>query len=327
MIMRISLPVDFHRRGARRNPEDGMARQQRSFRFPWGFLLRGTVLWGLLLAAAFPASEVTAGSVGTEGTFITVASTTSTRDSGLFDDLLPRFTAKTGIEVRVVAVGTGQAIRLARNGDADVLFVHDLPSETKFVEAGFGVGRRDVMYNDFVVVGPRSDPAGIKGGRDAAVAFRRIARTHSSFVSRGDNSGTNKAERRIWKAAHIDPTGASGEWYLETGSGMGAALNTSAAKNAYSLSDRGTWLKFRNPRELTILVEGDPRLFNQYGITLVNPARFPHVKAKAGRAFIDWITSWEGQQAIAEYRINGKPLFVPNYRKPSSQDQRHPSTG
>jgi tungstate transport system substrate-binding protein len=297
-------------------------RRKRSLTFPWGFLLQITVLWGILLITIplARAADKTPSPKTPDATtaFITVASTTSTRDSGLFDAILPRFTAKTGIKVRVIAVGTGQAIRLARNGDADVLFVHDPISEKKFIEAGFGVGRRDVMYNDFVVIGPRSDPAGIKGGKDAAIAFGRIARNHSAFVSRGDNSGTNKAEQQIWKAARIDPRLASGKWYLETGSGMGAALNTAAAKGAYTLSDRGTWLKFKNPRKLTILVAGDPRLFNQYGIILVNPARFPHVKARAGRAFFEWITSTQGQQAIADYRIGGRPLFVPNYGKPAS---------
>ena len=249
--------------------------------------------------------------------FITVASTTSTENSGLFAHLLPKFEAATGINVRVVAVGTGQAIRIARNGDADVLFVHDRAAEERFVAAGFGVARRDVMYNDFIIVGPRDDPAGIRGLKDATAALKRIAaanagRARIPFVSRGDDSGTHKAELRLWQAAGIDVAALSGKWYLETGSGMGATLNTAAGVNGYALADRGTWLNFRNRGDLVTVVEGDRRLFNPYGVTLVNPERYPHVKAADGQAFIDWLTSPAGQDAIAGYRINGQQAFFPN---------------
>ena len=244
--------------------------------------------------------------------FITVASTTSTQDSGLFDQLLPLFTAKTGIEVRVVAVGTGQAIKLAENGDADVLLVHAKKAEEDFVAAGFGVKRFDVMYNDFVVVGPAADPAGVTGGSDIVAALQAIAATQSIFLSRGDDSGTHKAELKLWATAGIDVKAASGTWYRETGSGMGATLNTAAALPAYTLADRATWLAFENKADLAIAVEGDERLFNQYGVTLVNPARHPHVKAADGQAFVDWLISPEGQAAIAAYGINGQQLFFPN---------------
>jgi tungstate transport system substrate-binding protein len=243
---------------------------------------------------------------------IVVASTTSTDNSGLFDYLLPIFEAESGIKVNIVAVGTGQAIRIGEAGDADVLLVHDKPSEEKFVAEGFGVDRRDVMYNDFVIVGPTSDPAGIKGMKDAAAAFAKIAAAKAPFASRGDNSGTNKAEMRLWQAAGVDPKTASGTWYRETGSGMGATLNTSSSMEAYTLTDRGTWLSFRNPGDLEIDVEGDPRLFNQYGVILVNPEKYPHVKVAAGQAFIDWLTSPEGQQAIAGFKVDDKLLFFPN---------------
>jgi tungstate transport system substrate-binding protein len=243
---------------------------------------------------------------------IIVASTTSTDNSGLFAYLLPIFESKTKIKVHVVAVGTGQAIRQARAGDADVLFVHDKPSEVRFVADGYGLDRRDVMYNDFVIVGPAADPAGIAGSGDATAAFARIAAATVPFASRGDDSGTNKAERRLWSAAGIDPNSASGTWYRETGSGMGATLNTASSMDAYALTDRATWLSFRNRGELRLLVEGDDRLFNQYGITLVDPARHPHVAAADGRAFIDWITSPEGQRSIAAFTVGGKQLFFPN---------------
>ena len=243
---------------------------------------------------------------------IIVASTTSTQNSGLFDHILPMFEAETGIKVHVVAVGTGQAIRLARRGDADVLFVHHKPSELKFVADGFGVKRFDVMYNDFVIVGPSDDPAGIHGMTDAAAAFAHIAQAKAVFASRGDDSGTNKAERALWKAAGIDVAGASGRWYRETGSGMGATLNTASGLDAYTLSDRATWLNFRNRGRLAILVEGDSRLFNQYGVTLVNPKKYPHVRVAEGQAFIDWLLSDKGQAAIAAYRVNGQQLFFPN---------------
>ncbi|WP_076650151.1 extracellular solute-binding protein [Pontibaca methylaminivorans] len=244
--------------------------------------------------------------------FITVQSTTSTENSGLFDELLPKFTEKTGIEVRVVAVGTGQAIKNAANGDGDVLFVHDTPSEEKFVADGEGVSRADVMYNDFILVGPESDPAGIKGDDDVVDAFRKIAEAEAPFASRADESGTHKAELRIWEDAGIDIADASGGWYAETGSGMGATLNTGIGMGAYILTDRGTWISFGNKDGYEITVEGDEKLFNQYGIILVNPEKHPNVKAEAGQQFIDWILSDEGQEAIASYKIDGQELFFPN---------------
>ena len=245
-------------------------------------------------------------------TFITVASTTSTENSGLFGFLLPKFTEKTGIEVRVVAVGTGQAIKNAENGDADVLFVHHKPSEEKFVAEGYGVERFDVMYNDFVLIGPGSDPASVKGGHDIGVALSAIAETQSPFASRGDDSGTHKKELSLWQEADADVKAASGTWYRETGSGMGATLNTASGMNAYVLSDRATWLNFGNKGDLTIVVEGDPKLFNQYGIILVNPEKHPHLKANEGQQFIDWVRSEEGQKLIAEYQIGGQQAFFPN---------------
>lgn len=244
--------------------------------------------------------------------FITVASTTSTANSGLFDFLLPKFTEKTGIEVRVVAVGTGKAIKLAQNGDADVLFVHHKPSELKFVSEGFGVKRSDVMYNDFVMVGPKSDPAGIKGMKKAGDALKKIADSNAPFASRGDNSGTNKKELELWKGAGIDPTGAGNKWYSATGSGMGATLNVASGMNAYSLTDRATWLKFKNKGDLAILVEGDPVLFNQYGIILVNPKKHAHVKTELGQTFIDWVIGKDGQKLINEYQILGNQAFFAN---------------
>lgn len=250
--------------------------------------------------------------------FITVASTTSTEQSGLFGHLLPRFTAKTGIEVRVVALGTGQALKLGERGDADVVFVHDRPAEEAFLKAGFGVDRRDVMYNDFIVVGPKADPARVAGGKDVVAAFKTIAAAKAPFVSRGDDSGTHKAELRLWQDAGVDLATARGPWYRETGSGMGPALNTAAGMDAYILADRGTWLNFKNRGTLGIVVEGDARLFNQYGVMLVNPARHPHVKAAQGRTFMDWLTSGEGQQAIADYKIGGEQLFFANARKQGS---------
>jgi tungstate transport system substrate-binding protein len=266
-------------------------------------------LAALLLAGLLAAP---AGSALAAGTFITVASTTSTENSGLFGYILPKFTALTGIEVRVVAKGTGQAIKIAQNGDVDVLFVHHRPSEDKFVTDGYATRRYDVMYNDFVLVGPGSDPAGIAGTKDAAAAFGRIAKTQTPFASRGDNSGTHKAELGIWKAAGIDVKQASGTWYRELGSGMGATLNTAAGMDAYTLADRGTWLSFKNRRNLKVVVEGDPRLFNPYGVMLVNPAKHPSVKAEEGQAFIDWLVSPAGQRAIGEYKINGEQLFYAN---------------
>ena len=246
------------------------------------------------------------------GRFITLASTTSTENSGLFGHLLPRFKRATGIGVRVIAVGTGQALRIARNGDADVLLVHHRASEERFVAEGFGVARHDVMYNDYVLVGPRSDPAGLRGLADAAAALARIAASHAVFASRGDDSGTHKKEQDLWAAAGLDPTAASGTWYRETGSGMGATLNAAAGMDAYALADRATWLAFANKRGLKVLVEGDTRLFNPYGVILVNPAKHPHVKAADGRAFIGWVVSDEGQAAIAAFRVDGRQLFFPN---------------
>lgn len=245
--------------------------------------------------------------------FIVVASTTSTEDSGLFKYLLPLFKAKTGIDVRVVAQGTGQALATARKGDADVVFVHDKVAEQKFMEEGFGLDRREVMYNDFVIVGPKPDPAKILGGKDVIESLKKIASTQSPFASRGDKSGTHAAELRYWKQAEIDPQTGKGTWYRETGSGMGPTLNTASAMGAYAFTDRGTWLSFKNRGDLGIMVEGDTKLFNQYGIMLVNPAKHAHVKKELGQAFIDWVTSTEGQSAIAAYKIEGQQLFFPNY--------------
>jgi tungstate transport system substrate-binding protein len=244
--------------------------------------------------------------------FITVASTTSTEQSGLFKHLLPLFTRKTGIEVRVVAVGTGQALDIGRRGDADVVFVHARPLEEKFMAEGQGVKRYDVMYNDFVLIGPKSDPAQVSGMKDVAAAFQKIKAAQAPFVSRGDRSGTHFAELQIWKLAGIDIETDKGGWYRDTGQGMGPALNTAAGMNAYILSDRGTWLSFKNRADLGIVVEGDKRLFNQYGIMLVNPQKHPNVKKEMGRAFVDWVISPEGQQAIADYKIDGQQLFFPN---------------
>lgn len=244
---------------------------------------------------------------------IVVSSTTSTEQSGLFGHLLPRFEAKTGIKVKVVALGTGQALDTARRGDADVVFVHDRPAEDKFVAEGWGVERRDVMYNDFVIVGPKTDAAKVKGMTDVVEGFRRIAAGTAPFISRGDKSGTNSAELRFWKEANIDPKAWTG--YKEAGAGMGPTLNMAAALNGYTLSDRGTWLSFKNRQDLEIVLAGDKRLFNPYGVMLVNPAKYPHVKKVAGMKFIDWITSREGQEAIAAYKINGEQLFFPSANK------------
>lgn len=243
--------------------------------------------------------------------FITVASTTSTEQSGLFKHLLPLFTKKTGIEVRVVALGTGQALDVGRRGDADVVLVHDKAAEDKFVADGFAAKRQDVMYNDFVLIGPGGDPAKASG-RDVLEGFRRIAAAKAAFVSRGDRSGTHAAELRFWQDAGVDLDAVKGDWYKQIGQGMGPALNTAAASNAYVLADRGTWLSFRNRADLKVLVEGDRRLFNQYGIMLVSPAKHPHVKRAEGQAFIDWLVSDEGQTAIADHKIGGEQLFFPN---------------
>ena len=267
------------------------------------------------LAAAFIAALLLAPLPAKSQQFITVASTTSTEQSGLFRELLPAFTKDTGIEARVVAVGTGQALDMGRRGDADVVFVHDKVAEEKFVAEGFGVKRLPVMYNDFVIVGPRADPAGAKG-KDVAAALKRIADKQSPFTSRADKSGTHAAELRYWKAAGIEkPAGA---WYRETGSGMGPTLNTAAGMDAYALTDRGTWLNFRNRADLVVLVEGDQRLFNQYGVMLVNPDKHSHVKKDLGRKFVDWVVSPKGQAAIAGYRIGGEQLFFPNAAQPGA---------
>ncbi|MBU6190611.1 MAG: substrate-binding domain-containing protein [Betaproteobacteria bacterium] len=250
-----------------------------------------------------------------DGGHIVMASTTSTEQSGLFTHLLPRFFAKTGIQVRVVALGTGQAIAVATRGDADLLFVHDKVAEEKFVADGLGLARHDVMYNDFIVIGPASDPARLAGVRDVVRALGQIAQGRHLFLSRGDRSGTHAAELRFWKDAGIDPKASTGGWYRETGSGMGPLLNIASSMNAYALTDRGTWLNFRNRGELKVLVEGDDRLLNPYGVIVVNPARHPHVKLKQAQAFTDWILSAEGQQAIADYRIGGEALFFPNAKR------------
>jgi len=249
---------------------------------------------------------------------IVVASTTSTQDSSLFGHILPLFKAKTGIDVKVVAQGTGQALDTGRRGDADVLFVHAKAQEEKFVADGFGVKRYPVMYNDFVLIGPKSDPAGIKGMSDVAEALKAIKSKGAPFISRGDRSGTHIAELDLWKAAGIDIGKEKGPWYKEIGQGMGAALNTASAANAYVLADRGTWLSFKNRGDLDILVAGDKRLFNQYGVMLVNPEKHPHVKKALGQAFIDWLVSPEGQKAIADYKINGQELFFPNANIPGA---------
>jgi tungstate transport system substrate-binding protein len=260
-----------------------------------------------VLACALPFPPTTA-----QDKFIVVASTTSTEQSGLFSHLLPAFEADTGIEVRVVAVGTGQALDIGRRGDADVVFVHDRVAEEKFMSEGMGVKRLPVMYNDFVLVGPRSDPAKVDGGKDILAALQKIAAAKVPFVSRADKSGTHAAELRYWKMAGIDIAAIKGPWYRETGTGMGPALNTAAGMDAYILADRGTWLSFKNRGSLDIAVQGDKRLFNQYGVMLVNPAKHPNVKQALGQQFIDWLVSARGQGVIASYKINGEALFFPN---------------
>ncbi len=245
------------------------------------------------------------------GASITVASTTSTDNSGLFAELLPKFEAASGIRARVVAVGTGAALRLGQHGDADVLLVHARDAELKFVAAGYGVNRREVMANDFVIVGPLDDPAGIAGGTDAVAALTAIAKSKSRFTSRGDDSGTHKAELKLWRATGLDPAATRQRWYLEVGAGMGATLNVAAGRSAYALTDRATWLAFKNPGDLDIVVQGDVRLKNIYGVMMVNPARHPHVNQSAGSAFIDWIVGPAGQRAIADFRIKGQQVFFP----------------
>jgi tungstate transport system substrate-binding protein len=272
---------------------------------------------GMLLAVAVLLAVVVMPAAAAER-YITVASTTSTENSGLFGSILPKFQQATGIEVRVVAVGTGQAMKNAERGDADVLFVHHQPSEEQFVAQGFGVKRHDVMYNDYVLLGPQQDPGGIKGMQDTVAALAQIAAKAVPFVSRGDDSGTHKLELSLWQAAGIDVKKASGSWYRETGSGMGATLNTASGLDGYTISDRGTWISFKNKGRLAIVVEGDPRLFNQYGVILVNPAKHAHVKAREGQMFIDWLISDRGQQAIADFRMDGQQLFFPNAKKGGS---------
>jgi tungstate transport system substrate-binding protein len=274
------------------------------FRLPRRALLAALLLLGLPVAGH------------AQERFITVSSTTSTEQSGLFGHILPIFTRESGIAVRVVALGTGQALDVGRRGDADVVFVHDRVAEERFVAEAFGGPRRHVMFNDFVITGPAADPARITGLRDTNAALRRIAEARAPFISRGDRSGTHAAELRLWQMAGVDPAMGRGQWYREVGQGMGPALNTAAAQGAYILTDRGTWLSFRNRQDQRILVEGDARLFNQYGVMLVNPQRHPHVKAADGQRFIDWILSPAGQAAIAGYKINGEQLFFPNATQP-----------
>jgi tungstate transport system substrate-binding protein len=271
-----------------------------------------------LLVIATTAAVLATAPAQAQDKSIVVASTTSTQDSGLFGHILPLFKAKTGIDVKVISQGTGQALDTGRRGDADVVFVHARPQEEKFVADGFGVKRNPVMYNDFILVGPKSDPAGAKG-KDIVAGLKAIKDKAAPFISRGDKSGTHAAELALWKIAGIDVAGADkGPWYKEIGQGMGAALNTASASNAYTLADRGTWLSFKNRGDLAITVEGDNKLFNQYGVILVNPTKHPHVKKEPGQAFIDWLISPEGQKAIADYKINGEQLFFPNATVPGA---------
>ena len=267
---------------------------------------------------AIAASVVFAGPAFAQDKSILVASTTSTQDSGLFGHLLPMFKAKTGIDVRVVAQGTGQAIDTGRRGDADVVFVHAKAAEEKFLAEGFGVKRYPVMYNDFILVGPKGDPAAVKGSKDIVAALKALKGKGADFISRGDKSGTHQAELNLWKIAGIDIANDKGPWYKEIGQGMGAALNAASASNAYVLADRATWLSFKNKGDLVIAVEGDKRLFNQYGVILVNPEKHPSVKQELGQQFIDWLVSAEGQKAIADYKINGEQLFYPNASDPGA---------
>ncbi len=271
-------------------------------------LIRRSLIVGMIaLAAALTGPRAQA-----QERFIVMASTTSTEQSGLFGHLLPIFTRETGIAVRVVAQGTGQALATARKGDADVVFVHDRVAEERFVAQGYGLARREVMYNDFVVVGPKSDPAKIAGGNDVTAALRSVAQAKQPFVSRGDKSGTHAAELRFWEQSGVDPHTGDGSWYRESGSGMGPTLNVAAQMNAYTIADRATWLNFRNRADLAILVQGDKRLFNQYGVIVVNPARHPHVKRALAQEFADWVVSPAGQDAIAAYKLGGEQLFFPN---------------
>ena len=266
----------------------------------------------LIVAFAAACAALAALTAPAQDRSIVVASTTSTEQSGLFGHLLPAFAKTTGIAVKVVALGTGQALDVGKRGDADVVFVHDRAAEDKYVAEGWGVDRRDVMYNDFVLAGPKADPAKVAGTKDITAALKAIADAKAPFVSRGDKSGTHAAELRYFKLASVDPLEGKGSWYRETGSGMGPALNTASSMNAYILADRGTWLSFRNRGDLIVVVEGDKRMFNPYGVMLVNPAKHPHVKVAEGRAFIDWLVSREGQDTIAGYRIGGEPVFFPD---------------
>jgi tungstate transport system substrate-binding protein len=273
----------------------------------------------ILLAATVSLATGLSGAAIAQDKSIIVSSTTSTTDSGLFNRILPLFKAKTGIDVKVVSQGTGQALDTGRRGDSDVVFVHAKAQEEKFVADGFGVKRFPVMYNDFVLIGPKSDPAGIKGSKDIADALKKIKAKGAPFISRGDKSGTHSAELSLWKLASIDIAGTDkGEWYKEIGQGMGAALNTASASNGYVLSDRATWINFKNRGDLDIMVQGDQRLFNQYGVMLVNPEKHKHVKKELGQAFVDWLVSPEGQKAIADYKINGQQLFFANAGAPEA---------
>ena len=273
----------------------------------------------ILLAAAVALATGLSGAAIAQDKSIVVSSTTSTTDSGLFNHILPLFKTKTGIDVKVVSQGTGQALDTGRRGDSDVVFVHAKAQEEKFVAEGFGVKRFPVMYNDFVLIGPKSDPVGVRGSKDITDALKKIKAKASPFISRGDKSGTHSAELNLWKAAGLDIAGADkGDWYKEIGQGMGAALNTASASNGYVLSDRGTWINFKNRGELDVAVQGDERLFNQYGVMLVSPEKHKHVKKAEGQVFIDWLVSPEGQKAIADYKINGQQLFFSNAGVPGA---------
>jgi tungstate transport system substrate-binding protein len=315
--MRMMMPIIAVHQSAVGNERDSLCISRRSIVEGNDMNIQTNRRSLFFLAIAFVLDGTTI--VRAQDMSIVVSSTTSTEDSGLFAHILPLFKAKTGIVVKVVSQGTGQALDTGRRGDSDVVFVHAKPQEEKFVADGFGVKRYAVMYNDFVLVGPKSDPAGIKGSKDIAAAFKAIKSKGVAFISRGDKSGTHSAELSLWKIAGIDIAGADrGSWYKEIGQGMGAALNTASASDAYVLADRGTWLSFKIPGDLIIVVEGDKRLFNQYGVILVNPAKHPHVKKDFGQQFIDWLVSPEGQKAIADYKINGRQLFYPNAADPGA---------
>jgi tungstate transport system substrate-binding protein len=281
-------------------------------------LVTALMTMGLTLTSIAQTAPPAAPALSITQRFITVSSTTSTQDSGLFTHLLPIFKTKTGLEVKIVSQGTGQALDTGKRGDADVVLVHARAQELKFVEEGFSVERKAVMYNDFVLIGPKADPAGIKGTKDITVAFKAIAEKQAPFVSRGDRSGTHSTELNLWKIATIDIEKTKGPWYREIGQGMGAALNTSNAMSAYVLADRATWISFKNRGNMEIVVEGDRHLFNQYGVMLVNHAKHPHTKVSEGQTFVDWLVSAEGQKAIADYKIDGQQLFFPNATQPGA---------